>query len=247
MKDYTDLSDEVCKLDSKNEGALVWHYSNEPTIHLPILPKYKYLGVYINRHLNFKDHLIFLKNKLTFITDSFISIRRSSKDLKFCYNTWELFIRPNLDYASAYLWYCTDKDRESMRTLYRTTLRKMLFLKDYTRIDLVDNLIQYKYQELPSKFKELSESKFEERCRPNPDPMTLYQKIEFSYKKIDTSKLPWIYSPVANIVFAHEKECKICVSRHLPGIPGTPQHRSNTSQRTEYYIMLMLCTFFVTL
>jgi hypothetical protein len=154
-----------------------------------------------------------------------VSIRKSSKDLKFCYNTWVLFIRSNLDYASAYLWYCTDKDRESMRTFYRTTLRKMMFLKDYTRVDLLDELIQYNYKELPNKFKELSEEKFIERCKPDPNPSKLYAKIDFEYTRIDTSKLPWIYSPTVNIVFAYQKECKICVNRHLPGIPDTPQHR----------------------
>ena len=224
-KDYTDLSDEVCILDKNYEGTLIWNYPSEPTIRLPLLPKYKYLGIYINRQLNFKDHLAFLKDKLTFIINSFVSIRKSSKDLKFCYNTWELFIRSNLDYASAYLWYCTDKDRESMRTLYRTTLRKMMFLKDYTRVDLLDELIQYNYRELPNKFKELSEEKFIERCKPDPNWSKLYAKIDFEYRKINTSMLPWIYSPTVNIVFAYQKECKICVNRHLPGIPDTPHHR----------------------
>ena len=39
LKNYTDLSDEVCKLDQNYEGTLVWNYPSEPTIHLPLLPK----------------------------------------------------------------------------------------------------------------------------------------------------------------------------------------------------------------
>ncbi len=67
----------------------------------------------------------------------------------------------------------------------------MLFLKDYTPIDLVDGLVQYQYGTLPDKFKEISERKYKARCRPNPDERDLYEKVIFDYHKLDTSKLPW--------------------------------------------------------
>ena len=154
VKNYTNLSDETCVLDKNYEGTLNWNYLNEPKISLPFVSKYKYLGIYINRKLNFKDHLDFLKKKLNFIINSFLCMRRASKSLKFCYNTWEVFIRPNLDYSSSYLWYCSDEDRESAQVLYRTTLRKMLFLKNYVPKELTDKLIQYRYRELPEKYRE---------------------------------------------------------------------------------------------
>src|SRR4051794_28840634 len=71
-KNYSDLSDEICMLDNNYDGTLVWHYNNETSITLPLVSKYKYLGIYINRNISFKDHLEFLKKKLDFIANSFL-------------------------------------------------------------------------------------------------------------------------------------------------------------------------------
>ena len=78
---------------------------------------------------------------------------------KFCYNTWELFIRPNLDYANSYAYFVRPSDQFKLHTLYRTSLRRMLFIKNYVPNNLIDTLLKYSYKSLLNEFHAISNIK----------------------------------------------------------------------------------------
>ena len=53
-----------------------------------------------------------LNAKTSYITNAFTATSLASQDLKFCLNTWQLFIRPLLDYSQTYFSFVSPKDRE---------------------------------------------------------------------------------------------------------------------------------------
>jgi len=102
------------------------------TIKVPLVIEYKYLGVRITRDLLPTAHLQGLKAKINYIINSFKSIGGASESLRFCSNTWQVFIRPLLDYSQTYFNFLEEKHREMLNTLYRESARKIMFLKSYT-------------------------------------------------------------------------------------------------------------------
>jgi len=87
----------------KNKGCsielIIYPEGKRKIITIPIVIKYKYLGVQISRNLSGKPHLQALKLKTNYIINSFTAIRISSQNVKFCLNTWQVFIRQLLDYS----------------------------------------------------------------------------------------------------------------------------------------------------
>ena len=59
----------------------------ETIIKIPIVPNYIYLGIYLSRDLNCKEHLKQLKHKINFLINAFRSTTKASNSLKLCYNT----------------------------------------------------------------------------------------------------------------------------------------------------------------
>jgi len=163
---YSDLSDDTCEFSPKCEKTrITWKISENLCYNIPLVRVYKYLGIHINQNLTFKHHLGFLKKKINYLTSAFTSIRKYSSSLRFCHNTWELFVRPLLDYSNTYINFCPLKDHEKLQCLYRNSIRDMLFIKNYVPIDFINLLIQYDYITLPSKFKSLAELLREEETK----------------------------------------------------------------------------------
>ena len=113
MATYTPFSDDLSVYNKKDGYAPLKLNLPQQSITLPLVRCYKYLGILINRNLRIFDHLTFLKNKTGYIINSFTSIRKASKSAKFCHNSWQLFIRPLLDYTSVYLGYTPQRDKEA--------------------------------------------------------------------------------------------------------------------------------------
>jgi len=148
-------------------------------IKIPFVKSYKYLGIYIASDLRIKHHIEYLKPKINYICNSFASMHKASFNMKFCYSTWTTFIRPLLDYASLYSYYAGPDRREKLQTLYRTSLRKMLFLKNYTKIDIVDPMIQYNYKELPQELRHWALKRWDLRQRRNCPSFGNLEPIKF--------------------------------------------------------------------
>ena len=70
----------------------------QTTITIPLVIEYKYLGVIITRDLTPHAHIQALRKKIIFLINAFKSIGGASNSVKFCINTWHVFIRPLLDY-----------------------------------------------------------------------------------------------------------------------------------------------------
>ncbi len=102
---YDYLSDEKTIWDKANGTILKLNIApngKETTISVPLVPEYKYLGIRITRDLTPHVHLRWLKKKILFIINAFKSTGGASNNLKFCVNTWHVFIRPLLDYCQIY-------------------------------------------------------------------------------------------------------------------------------------------------
>ena len=209
MSDYSAFSDEASKYDIGKELApLTLNLKSEKVI-LPLVRTYKYLGIHVNRNLRITDHLKFLRKKTNFIINAFISIRKASLSVKFCHNTWQLFIRPLLDYTSTYLSYVPACDKELIWVMYRQTLRRMLFLKPYTNKQFADCMIQYPYWQLPEKFLKIDRQKADERLNCVPRTQLVTEKVDFGYTRLDFRKLTPKWITVMNMHY-FRGECKIC-------------------------------------
>ena len=182
-----------------------------------MVKQYKYLGIWMKYNLSLSKHLLFLKRKSIYITTAFTSFRRNSKSIKFCHNMWVTFIRPLLDYSASYIRFCNEHDKKKMFTMHRTTLKAMLFLQNYVPNVFVDALIQYDYKELPFKFHQISELKWEERKKIQPNQDLLSEKVNFNYNKFDVSSIPFEIIEMMNI-FYHRGYCKNCE------MVKTPEH-----------------------
>ncbi len=140
---YDYLSD-VTTIWIKDKGTEI-HLNISPngiptTIKVPVVTEYKYLGVRISRDLQPTGHLKALKKKINFIVNAFKAVGGAGQNLKFCVNTWHIFIRPLLDYSQTYFSFLEESHREKLFRLYRESARKMMFLKGYTPNYLVDSL-----------------------------------------------------------------------------------------------------------
>ena len=213
MRNYTPFSDkEAVFNDETSSTPLTLTLDSQEKVIIPIVRKYKYLGIFVNNRLNITDHLSFLKKKTDYIINSFLSVRKASQSAKFCFNTWQLFIRPLLDYTNVYLNYVTTKDREATWTMYRQTARRMLFLKPYTSKLNIDSFIQYSYWELPGKYLEIAKLKAHQRLLDDPDFNKLSQKVDFNYRNLDIDKLTPKWISIMNMQF-FRGECKFCLNK----------------------------------
>lgn len=195
-------------------------------VSVPITTNYKYLGVKISRNLNSKPQILALKQKINFITNAFTSIRIASQNIKFCFNTWEIFVRPLLDYSQTLFFYLSDKDRDQLHTLYRQSVRKMLFLQKSTPTSLIDKLIQYDYKTLHEKYRKVANDKAEARIEQAYGDARLKVKINFKYNKLDLAGIPPIWGKIWNLLSLKNVKCK------------APNHLHNENFRTNLNHMI---------
>ena len=113
---YSDYSDAI-----NNHIDLTFNlapYDQPPDlIRVPCVTSYKYLGIYIDRRLSGLAHLDFLKKKCNFLANSLISIRKASKSVRFCHNTWTTFVGPLLDYSMTFRAYISPQTLNKNLTL----------------------------------------------------------------------------------------------------------------------------------
>jgi len=92
---YNFLSDEKTTW-KKGKGCSIslnlYPNGKQKTVLIPIKIVCKYLGVKISRDLSRKLQIQALTAKSNYIINAFTSIHHASQDLKFCLNTWQLFI-----------------------------------------------------------------------------------------------------------------------------------------------------------
>ena len=179
---------------------------NDSTLELktiPLVETYKCLGVQISHNMTLDQHLSYIKPKIKFLTSSFLSICKASNSMKFCFNTWQLFVRPLLDYTATYAYFCNEsKSADRLKTLYRTSLKEMLTLKYYCPNKSIDMLIQYDYHTLPEKFIEVARRKWRAKLGLRGSQNT---KVNFQYKRIEIQFLPPSFPKVYNFLYLVEK------------------------------------------
>ncbi len=119
---YNFLSDSTTSWH-RNKGCnislTIYPDGKQLTINIPVTTNYKYLGVKICRNLRGNHQLEYLKAKSNFIINAFTATRLASQDIKFCLNTWQIFVRPLLDYSQTLFCFLSPKDRSKLQTLYR--------------------------------------------------------------------------------------------------------------------------------
>jgi len=74
-KNFSALSDFKTNWDNEKKECIL-HLTipgSTMTIELPCVEAYKYLGIKINRSLTIKDHLLYIKRKADYITNSLIA------------------------------------------------------------------------------------------------------------------------------------------------------------------------------
>lgn len=234
---YRFISDQPTQW-KKGEGCsiqlTIFPNGKSTTINIPIVAHYKYLGVRISRNLSPEPHLKAIKAKINYIIYAFTAVRSASKDLRFCHNTWQLFIRPLLDYSQTYFSFLTNKARNKLQVLYRESLRKMLFLYKTTPIDVIDRLVQYDYYHLHESYRKVYEGKTLARLECDIQDPRLRNKVNFNYNKVSLESIPMIWIKVWNLMSLKGKTCKIPHHGHSNNFINNMKHILDTL--TEYNI-----------
>jgi len=164
--------------------------TGQNNIELPVAPNYKYLGIKIDRNFRGGPHLEYISKKTNYISASFFAVRQASMSNRFCYNTWQVFIRPLLDYTATYRQFIPQMDDDKYDVLYRQSVRYILFLPKNTSIELVDKIISYDYGALIYKTHAINKLKIAARMSNDPQHPNLQEKVKFGYTRIDWKRIP---------------------------------------------------------
>ena len=197
----------------KQQTTLLWNLGDEGTVELPMVKYYKYLGIFFKYNLSFDKHLEFLRKKSSYITYSFTSFRKHSQSVKFCHNIWVTFIRPLLDSSMSYVRFSNVRGKEKLFTLYRTTLKSMLFFQNYIPNIFLNSLIQYDYKGVPEEYYKVSKTKWDERRKEQQDFNMLYMQVNFNYRKFDLSKIPPGLVKIMNVENARANKLQVILMR----------------------------------
>lgn len=208
----TELSDEPAKFEGKGihrKALLTFKYGddNNQTHSIPLVKCYKYLGIYLQWNIGMEFHIQKTKEKIQYITRSLVAIRKASDNPKFCHNTWTTFIRPLLDYSIIYSYYTGRKGRQMLETLYRTSLKQMLFIKSYAPNDIIDKLIQYDYKTLYLNMMDLVQRKIMYRSTRTENKCVLSEKADFKYNPLDMNSISPNLIKTINL-FYYRGSCK---------------------------------------
>ena len=240
-RNYNYLSDSETQW-KKNEGCniklVLYPNSRKREIAIPITTKYKYLGVIISRNLDAKPHLKYLKQKTNFITNAFTSVRIASNNIKFCFNTWEIFVRPLLDYSQTLANYFSPNDKTKFDTLYRQSLRKMLFLNSSTPVELIDQLIQYKYKSLCKSYFKNAKDRAEARMEKLYKDPRLSKKVDFGYTKLDLNNIPQTWIKIWNLISTKSLKCFVKSHQHPENFKNSKKHLLETLAEHKNYDLI---------
>jgi len=203
--------------DNTTKSTTVQINGPDGIINLPIVTEYKYLGIKIERNLSGKNHLQYIKKKIDFITHSFHALRQASLNNRFCYNTWQVFVRPLLDYTGTYRRYLTIKHNEEYEVLHRQSVKHMLFLPKSIPINFANKMVAYDYSMYIIKLGRINANKIEARMNNYSNSDRLRAKVEFDYAKTDWKRVPYEWR-IATALYFRRGKCP-CKSEQL-----SPEH-----------------------
>ena len=175
-------------------------------VEIPFVFSYKYLGVHINSKLRIDTHLKKTKLKINYLSNALWSSKKEGNSLQFNHNMWTTFIRPLLDYSQTYLAFCSNTCKTDMDTLYRTSMRKMVLLKDYVRLNIIERLINYNYKSLHQEYVRIALLRLNYRLTGRLDTY----KINWDYGKLCLQGLNLNWSKVVNFVYVGKQPCVFC-------------------------------------
>lgn len=96
--------------------------------------------------------------------------------------------------------YLSSKDRSELHTLYRQTVRKMLFLHKSTPSHLIDKLIQYQYKTLHLRFRDNATTKTLARLDGDLENPELNKRVDYMYSEINTDNIPPMWTNIWNLL-----------------------------------------------
>jgi len=107
----------------------------------PFVTSYKYLGVSIDKLLNFKSHIEKVRRKINFIAFKLGKIPKRELTPFFFVNMWQIFCKSLLDYGNIIYRYTPLNTLEEVKKLYRLSLKKVLRISTSTPNRLIEALI----------------------------------------------------------------------------------------------------------
>jgi len=174
----------------KSKKEWTRHCFNDVICGIPIVNEYKYLGVIISSNLSMQSQVNLIKKKITYLAKCFYCFKNKTDDLRFAYNTWQIFIRPLLDYTFVAAAYCIDS-KDQIAKLYRSSIKIMLGLKDNAENYLVDSIIQYNYNSMRAIAIKVYQEKWQAyKNGKEEEQVMLYGKVRFPYQKLEMRAIP---------------------------------------------------------
>ena len=129
---------------------------------IPIVDKYKYLGVWLDRKLTLTPHLEHISKKSDYLYHKLWPLLRCVS-LDYRINLWRILISPLFDMGSHLFSSTNPSSKESFLVLRRKTFKKFCLLKKNVNSDTVNKLIDSNFDERAFETSRISKIKWEAR------------------------------------------------------------------------------------
>jgi len=179
---------------------------------IPIVEKYKYLGLWINSKLNIKDHITHIKQKAEFQTIKLWPLLKNTS-LDFRMNLWTILIRPLFEMLTClYKNENSRSNREMIVRLLRVAFKKFALLKKNVSKYMVEKLMNFDFEKRAEEVFKINQIKWEAR-KLNQLPAFPKSRKEPTHKRC---YYPKELQQILNLKTALCPQCKVpCSSQHM--------------------------------
>jgi len=136
---------------------------------IPVVEKYKYLGVWIDGKLTMDPQLQHIKDKTNFLVYKLWPLLRNVS-LDYRINLWKVLVRPLFEMLAGHYFAENKSNREKVQNCLRKTFKSFTLLFKNVDDDTVNELMGFQFEERTSEVWKLAKLKWEARkthCVPD--------------------------------------------------------------------------------
>ena len=181
---------------------------------IPVVDKYKYLGLWVDRKLTMEPQLKYIKEKANFLTYRLYPLLKCTS-LDYRINLWKILVRPLFEMMSGLYYNEAESNKQKTLRLLRKTFKDFTLLKKNVDNVSLDKLMDYDFEQRASESQIIATIKWEARKnhsvpRINPEfkkrkrkndmgKKVLYPKEIQEYLNIKTAKCPACNIPCSSM------------------------------------------------
>jgi hypothetical protein len=166
---------------------------------IPLVEKYKYLGIVIDKNASLNLHMNDLKKKVGFIRHRY-SFIFSKNSIRFRRNAFQVFIAPLFTQLCGAFIYLRSQDKTKLLKLWKGAFKKFMGLKNKTGDKIIKYLLPFNFTNYSicvfRKTQSLLDQKFNKKISEDPFEK---QKILRTHERTPTKKIKIALNHIPNI------------------------------------------------